>query len=48
MKTGLYKKPKATNIYFNETDRMIEVCTYNTALKAGRVCREISFRVSVY
>ena len=33
MKTGLSKKQKATNIYFNEADRMIEVCTYNTALK---------------
>ena len=33
MKTGLSKKQKATNIYFNEADSMIEVCTYNTALK---------------
>lgn len=33
MKTGLSKKQKATNIYFNEADGMIEVCTYNTALK---------------
>lgn len=33
MKTGLSKKQKATNIYFNEVDGMIEVCTYNTALK---------------
>ena len=33
MKTGLSKKQKATNIYFNEADNMIEVCTYNTALK---------------
>ncbi len=31
MKTGLSKKQKATNIYFNEADSMIEVCTYNTA-----------------
>ena len=33
MRTGLSKKQKATNIYFNEADSMIEVCTYNTALK---------------
>ena len=33
MKTGLSKKQKSTNIYFNEADSMIEVCTYNTALK---------------
>ena len=33
MKTGLSKKLKANNIYFNETDSIIEVCTYNTALK---------------
>ena len=33
MKTRLSKKQKATNIYFNEADSMIEVCTYNTALK---------------
>ncbi len=33
MKTGLTKKQKTTNIYFNEKDRMIEVCTYNTNLK---------------
>ena len=33
MKTGLSKKQKATNIYFNEADSLIEVCTYNTALK---------------
>ncbi len=33
MKTGLTKKQKTTNIYFNEKDSMIEVCTYNTNLK---------------
>ena len=33
MKTGLSKKQKATNIYFNEDSPMIEVCTYNTDLK---------------
>ena len=33
MRTGLSKKQKATNIYFNEADSMIEVGTYNTALK---------------
>ena len=33
MRTGLSKKQKATNIYFNEAGSMIEVCTYNTALK---------------
>lgn len=33
MKTGLTKKQKTTNVYFNEADSMVEVCTYNTALK---------------
>lgn len=33
MKTGLSKKQKATNIYFNEASPIIEVCTYNTVLK---------------
>ena len=33
MKTGLSKKQKATNIYFNEGSPIIEVCTYNTHLK---------------
>ena len=33
MKTGISKKNKTTNIYFNEADDMIEVCTYNTSLK---------------
>ena len=33
MRTGLSKKQKVTNIYFNEADDMIEVSTYNTALK---------------
>lgn len=33
MKTGLTKKQKATNIYFNEDNPLIEVCTYNTDLK---------------
>ncbi|MBC8545674.1 hypothetical protein H8711_01810 [Clostridiaceae bacterium NSJ-31] len=33
MKTGLSKKQKTTNIYFNEDSPMIEVCTYNTDLK---------------
>lgn len=50
MKTGLSKKQKATNIYFTEADNVIEVCTYNTALKrrlaeyAGKYpkeCRQI-------
>lgn len=35
MKAGLSRKQKATNIYFNEADSAIEVCTYNTALKTG-------------
>ena len=34
MKTGLSKKQKVTNIYFNEADSIVEVCTYNTALKS--------------
>ena len=34
MKTGLSKKQKATNIYFNEDSPIIEVCTYNTDLKS--------------
>ena len=33
MRTGLTKKQKITNIYFTEADDLIEVCTYNTALK---------------
>lgn len=33
MKTGLSKKQKATTIYFNEASPIIEICTYNTALK---------------
>ncbi len=33
MKTGLSKKQKTTNVFFNEADSMVEVCTYNTALK---------------
>ncbi len=33
MKTGLTKKQKTTNIYFNENDPIIEICTYNTSLK---------------
>ena len=33
MKTGLTKKQKTTNVYFNEADSMVEVCTYSTALK---------------
>ena len=33
MKTGISKKNKTTNIYFNEADDMVEVCTYNTSLK---------------
>ena len=33
MKTGLSKKDKTTATYFNESDRMIEVQTYNTAMK---------------
>ena len=33
MKTGLAKKQKTTNVFFNEADSMVEVCTYNTALK---------------
>lgn len=33
MKTGLTRKQKATNIYFNEDSPVIEVCTYNTNLK---------------
>lgn len=33
MKTGLSKKQKATNIYFNEDSPIIGVCIYNTDLK---------------
>ena len=33
MKTGISKKNKTTNIYFNEADDMVEVSTYNTSLK---------------
>lgn len=33
MKTGLTKKQKVTNIYFDEAVDMVEICTYNTDLK---------------
>lgn len=33
MKTGLTKKQKVTNIYFDEAGDMVEICTYNTDLK---------------
>ena len=33
MKTGISKKDKTTAIYFNESDRWIDVQTYNTDLK---------------
>ena len=37
MRTGLSKKQKSTNIYFNEADSMIEVCTYNTPSMPGNI-----------
>ena len=33
MKTGLSKKQKVTEIFFNELDDIIEVYTHNTSLK---------------
>ena len=33
MKTGLTKKQKVTEVYFNERDGLAEVYTYNTELK---------------
>ena len=33
MKTGLTKREKTTEIYFNERSPIITVCTYNTSLK---------------
>ena len=33
MKTGLTKKQKITEYYFNEADHIAEVYTHNTALK---------------
>ena len=33
MKTGLTKKQKVTELYFNEKDSYTEVYTHNTALK---------------
>lgn len=33
MKTGLTKKQKVTELYFNENDAITEVYTHNTALK---------------
>lgn len=33
MKTGLTKKQKVTELYFNEKDAITEVYTHNTALK---------------
>lgn len=41
MKTGVSKKQKVTNIYFNEDTPMIEVCTYNTNLK-NRLTRYVA------
>ena len=35
MKIGLSKKQNATNIYFNEADGMIEVCTTTPHSKTG-------------
>ena len=35
MKTGLSKKQKATNIYFNEDSPIIEVCTTTLISKTG-------------
>ena len=33
MKTGLTKKQKVTELYFNENDATTEICTHNTELK---------------
>ena len=33
MKTGLTKKQKVTEVYFNERDELAEVYTHNTELK---------------
>lgn len=33
MKTGLTKKQKVTELYFNENDALTEVYTHNTELK---------------
>ena len=33
MKTGLTKKGKVTEIFFNESDSIAEIYTHNTALK---------------
>ena len=33
LKTGLTKKQKVTELYFNEKDAITEVYTHNTALK---------------
>ncbi len=33
MKTGLTKRQKTTCIYFDETSRIVEIQTHNTALK---------------
>ena len=32
MRTGLSKKQKTTNVFFDEASPIIEVCTYNTSL----------------
>ncbi len=33
MITGVKKKDKTTEIWFNEADRLVEIRTYNTDLK---------------
>lgn len=50
MRTGLKKRDKTTEIYFNEASPIVEICTHNTDLKnrltdyAGRfpdLCKQI-------
>lgn len=45
MITGIKKKDKTTEIYFNEKDNIVEIRTYNTDLKnrLTALCKGLSY-----
>lgn len=43
MKTGLTKKQKVTELYFNENDAITEVYTHNTDLKKRLLAYSVKF-----
>ena len=43
MKTGLTKKQKVTELYFNESDAITEVYTHNTELKKRLIAYAAKF-----